>query len=406
MAERKFLTPSFGPLAGIRVMGVGSVVAMPSGANFLADLGAEFIQLERPGQGDVTTRNLKDIWHQDARNRLSLTLELDLHQPEIKEVFFELVKEVDILMENQVWLDKFGISVDEIMEANPQIVIVHVSGFGNERFGGDPNYLGRASYDIIGQAFSGYLSLNGTEEKPYVTKPYLNDYISAMWAVIGGLSALYHARQTGKGQIVDVTQYEAMARILAGEAGKAERLGQNPPRSFENNMIQPFGLYKTKDGAYSVVASASPGVFNRVLKATGIDPEKYTFQEVGMGVEQLASEKGQAFAKEFEEWCLAHTADEIDAVMAANKVPCSKVNTMQDILEHPHFVARNNWVEYENRQNGDVQHAFNTFPHFSETNGKVWRGAPDIGEDTETILKELLGFSDEKIQVLKDKKFI
>lgn len=406
MMERTFLTPEFGPLSGIRVLGSGSAVAMPSAGNMLADLGAEFIHIERPGKGDVTTRTLSDIWHQEARNRLSFTLELDLHKPEVKEIFMELIKKSDVFMENQVWLDKFGIYDEELLEANPKLVIVHVSGFGSESFGGAEGFTGRASYDIIGQAFSGYLSLNGNEEKPYVEKPYTNDFVSALWVAFGVVSALRHAEKTGKGQIIDVSQYEAMARITAGEYVKAQRTGKNPTRSFENDSIQPFGLYRTKGNAFVAIASASPGVYNRVLEAVGFEQEAYPFREVAMGAANLQSEKGQEFDAKFRQWCLDHTADEVDEIMAQYRVPCSKVNTMLDVLEHPHFEARDNWVEYENKQTGFTAKSFGVFPKFSETPGKVWRGAPDVGDDTDGILKDILGFSDEKIQTLKEKNLI
>lgn len=406
MSSGKSLIPEFGPLAGIRIIGAGSAVAMPSAGNIMADFGAEFIHIERPGHGDVTTRGLSDIWHQEARNRLSLTLEIDLNKPEVKELFFDLIRQADVFMENQVWLDKFGIDPDELLEVNPKLVIVHVSGFGNPRFGGHEDYLGRASYDIIGQAFSGYLSMNGSAEMPYVEKPYTNDFISALWAVFGAMAGLRHVAKTGQGQIIDVSQYEAMARITSGEVVKAQRVGQNPKRSFENDSLQPFGLYKTKGDAYVAIASASPGVYKRVLQAAGFDIEEFPFKEVAFGYDNVNSEKGRAFDAKFRQWCLDHTADEVDAAMAKYRVPVSKVNTLTETLDHPHFNARNNFVEYENRQTKYTAKAFGVFPHFSETPGEVWRGSPDIGEDTDRILKDLLNYSDEKIADLKDKGFI
>lgn len=174
----------------------------------------------------------------------------------------------------------------------------------------------------------------------------------------------------------------------------------------ENDCIQPLGLYRAKGNAFIAIASASPGVYNRVLEAVGFDKDAYPFREVAMGEANLQSEKGQEFDTKFRQWCLEHTADEIDEIMAQYRVPCSKVNTMLDVLEHPHFEARDNWVEYENKQTGYTAKSFGTFPKFSKTPGQVWRGAPDVGEDTETILKDLLGFSDEKIQIMKDKDLI
>lgn len=395
MSNRKRLTPQQGPLSGLRIVGSGSAVAMPSALTILGDFGAEIIHIERPGGGDAATRSLTNPWHQEARNRLSMTLELDLHKPEIKEVFMDLIREADVFMENQVWLDKFGIYDEELLEVNPELVIVHISGFGREEFGGCPNYIGKASYDIIGQAFSGYLSLNGTADRPITLKPYTNDF----------MTALRHVSETGEGQVVDVSQYEAMARLTAGEISAAHLTQKNLERTEVNSVFQPFGLYEAEAGEHVAIAAHSPGVYNRFITAIGFDPEEYKYGEVGAGEKNLTSEKGREFNKAFKAWIAAHSADEVEAIMAENRVPCSKVNTMLDILEHPHFINRNNFVKYENRQTGETSKSFGVFPHMSKTPGSIWRGTPDVGEDTDSIL-ESLGYSEEKIQELRDKKFI
>lgn len=227
MAERKFIIPEYGPFAGMRVICSGSLIAMPYAATMLADFGAEIIQIERPGVGDTlrmlapfSEKNGKKVstaWAQDGRNKLAMSLELNLKHEEVKEIFYGLIKESDIYMENMVWLDKLGINDEELLKVNPKLVIVHVSGLGHKEFGGVPSVCNRASYDMIGQAFSGWLYLQGDPDRdPSIAKPYMNDFVSAFACLFAALSGYIYAQKTGKGQVVDVAQFEAMAQYMCG----------------------------------------------------------------------------------------------------------------------------------------------------------------------------------------------
>ena len=168
------LIPKFGPLEGMRVLSTGSIVAMPHAANMLADFGAEVIHVERPKGGDTYRtlapflksegKSVSSSWAQDARNRLSLSLEVNLKIPEVKEIFLGLVKNSDVWLENLVWIEKLGITDEMCLAVNPKLIIVHVSGFGRPQFGGLPEMCDRGSYDMIGQAASGWMSLMGFPE--------------------------------------------------------------------------------------------------------------------------------------------------------------------------------------------------------------------------------------------------
>lgn len=200
---------------------------MPFAATMLADFGAEVIQIERPGVGDtlrmlapfaeVNGKKVSTAWAQNARNKLAMALELNLKFDEVKEIFYGLIKEADIFMENMVWLEKLGIYDEELLKVNPKLVIVHVSGMGHKEFGGIPSVCNRASYDMIGQAFSGWLYLQGDPDRdPAIAKPYTNDYVSAFATVFAALSGYIYAQKTGKGQVIDVAQFEAMAQYMCG----------------------------------------------------------------------------------------------------------------------------------------------------------------------------------------------
>ena len=411
------IIPEFGPLSGMRVICTGSLIAMPFASSMLAEFGAEVIEIERPGVGDRYRHFPPTIeydggrvgtsWIQEARNRLSMTLELNLNNEDAREIFLGLIKQADIYMENMVWLEKLGIRDEELMTINPRLVIVHVSGFGHKEFGGVPEMCNMASYDIIGQAFSGFMQYNGNPEKPMIVKPSHNDYVSAMFTLFGALTAYISAKETGKGQVVDVSQFEAQAKIMQDaftrttlNMGKIERSGGKV------HTYQPWEVFKTKNGDFMAVGAVGAAVFNRFIAATGMDPEYFTHDEVAVGQEKLQSLKGREFFKLTEEWFASHNTEEIIKIMQKHRVPCGKVNTSEDCLNDPHFNARKDFITYHDQTLDIDVKAYGIVPKFSETPGKVWRGAPRMGQDTDVILSKLLGYSEEKISELHRKGIV
>ena len=135
-------------------------------------------------------------------------------------------------------------------------------------------------------------------------------------------------------------------------------------------------------------------------------PEYFNFQDCSSGPEALASPKGRELNAKVVEWCASHDAAEIESIMEAARVPCSKVNTVKDTLESEHFRSRGDWVTYEDQTVGAPITAFGIAPKMSETPGRVWRGAPYMGQDTESVLKTILGYDDAKIAELRDKRLI
>lgn len=419
MSKREQLIPEFGPFAGMRVITAGSLIAMPHAGNMLADFGAEVYHIERPDAGD-TWRNMPPYavhgekrvstsWAQDARNRLSLTLEFDCNIPEVKEIFYGLIKDADIFMENLVWLDKYGISDEEMMAVNPRLVIAHVSGYGRPQFGGTPDICDRASYDMIGQAFSGFMHLNGDKEpaSPGLTKPWSNDYISALHCVFGVLAAYTSAQKTGKGQVVDVAQFEANARIMADTFVSYTEANVVRTRTGAKSVaFQPYGVFTEKEGGFVALGAFGPGVYARFIKALGLDTAYFNFKECAATPQALQTDKGKELDKITTEWIAARTAKEVVEHMAKFKVPCSKVNTAKDVVDDPHWLAREDFINYHDQTLDKSIKALGIIPKLNGTPGKVWRGAPSLGQDTEPILSKILGYSPEKIKALKEKGLI
>lgn len=418
MSDRMFIIPEFGPLAGMRIIDSGSLIAMPFAATMLADFGAEVIHIERPGVGDtlrlmapfatVNGKKVSTAWAQDARNKLSMTLELNLQHEEVKEIFYGLIKEADVFMENMVWLEKLGIYDEELLKVNPKLVIVHVSGLGHKEFGGVPSVCNRASYDMIGQAFSGWLYLQGDPDRdPSVSKPYTNDFVSAFAVLFGTLSAYINVQKTGRGQVVDVAQFEAMAQYMCGTytsytmAGKiSERSGNASP------AFQPYNIFKSKDGFLVALGAFGPGVYKRFIQGAGFDLDYFNYEDCSSGIEAVASPKGRELDRKVNEWCASLTAAEIERKMEEARVPCATLNTAKSAFENEHFKSRNDWIKYEDQTVEAEITAFGIAPKMSETPGKVWRGAPKLGQDTESVLKTILGYDDAKISSLREKGLI
>lgn len=417
MSQRKFIIPTFGPFAGMRVVGAGSLISMPFAVSMLAEFGAEVIQIERPGMGDTyrtfgpLTRDAEGrpvgaAWIQEARNRLSLTLELG-HE-ETHEIFLDLIRRSDVFIENLVWLGKLGIDDEELLRVNPGLVIVHISGFGHREFGGVPEICDQASYDMIGQCYSGYALFNGWPDRaPMLTAPAVSDYITALFALFGMLAAYHSALATGKGQVVDIAQYEAQAKVMREAFTKhGLGLGEIHRNGNKSESAQPWDIFESRDGKYIGCGAVGPAVYSRFIKAIGLSEEDFPYWEAGGTSQAINSTRGVALDLEIRRWFSEHDAAEAEEIMRRAKVPCSRINTVSDCLSDPHYRSRQDFITYMDESLGRDVEAFGVFPKLSRTPGRVWRGAPRLGQDTDRILTDILGLRDEQIAELRAKGLI
>lgn len=410
-------TPEFGPLKGIRVLLNGTVVAAPFAATMLSDFGAEVIALERPKVGGDTARqqrpqikegekHISGSWMQNARNKLSFTLETNFKKvPESKEIFLSLIKNCDVWIENIVWIDKLGISDEMLLEVNPKLIICHVSGFGTPGFGGTKRYLERACYDPLAQAESGWCLLQGFPDKPpYYAQQYIGDYLSGLFAVNGILMALRVVQETGKGQIIDTTLCESYMRVmddnytLWGEAGI-----QKQRQGIKQNTYQPAGIFSTKDGKYINLGAYGKTAYEKVMKGFGFDLEKYSYEAAGGSKEALESERGIELDKMFADYFLSHTAQEAIDILIDNKIGAAVVKNCEDVMTEEHWKDRQDWIEYEDQTLEKEITAFGFAPKLSKTPGRVWRGAPRLGQDTVDIMTKLLDYSQEEVEAMAGK---
>ena len=413
-------TKKFGPLSGIRVLLNGTVVAAPFAATMFSDFGAEVIALERPKvKGDtarhqkpqVTSgdRHISGAWAQNARNKLSFTLETNLAKvPESKEIFLSLIKECDVWIENMVWIEKLGLNDEMLLEVNPKLVICHVSGFGTPRFGGEPAYLSRACYDPLAQAESGWGLLQGFPDKmPYYAQQYVGDYLSGLFAFAGIMMALRVVEQTGKGQIIDNTLCEAWMRVMDDNYVLWSEMGiQKQRQGIKQSTYQPAGIFETQDGKYINLGAYGKGPYEKVINAFGFDADKYSYEKAGGSAEALESEAGKELDQMFIDYFKSHTAKEAIDILLENKLGCAIVKDCKDVMEDPHWIKRNDWVTYEDQTLGKEITAYGFTPKMSETPGEVWRGAPRLGQDTEDIMTRLLDYTPEEVAALRGRGII
>lgn len=390
--------PKFGQLSGVKVLSTGTVVAEPFAASLFAENGATVINVESALVPDVC-RSIKYAWNQEHRNELSLAV--NIPTPEGREIFLKLIKWADIWMESSKGgtYAKWGLTDEFIWTQNPKLVIVHVSGFGQE---GDPEYVKRASYDAVGQAFGGYMFLNGFPEPspPLRANPYTCDYVTALNAAWAALAAFYRAQKTGKGESVDLAQFEMMTKIQLHYPMTYFQDGELLTR---NGNADPkfagYSVYKCKDGNYVFIGLVGGGPIARAKPLLGLEndpdfPPKMQLALVGTP----AGEKLEAAIQAF---CDKHDALEVDKIFMDHDVPCSVINTVAMMENNPHVIAREVFAEWDDPQYGRVK-GVNVMPRYKREKGRIWRGAPLYGQDNSDVLCEF-GYTQEEIDALYEK---
>ncbi len=401
------ITPTFGPLEGIRVVGTGCLVAQPYIGTKLAEFGAEVIHVERPG-GDVfrftapqLTRGPRPHGCDEAevtKNKLSLGL--DLKQARGLELLMGLWKISDVWMESSMpgTLDRSGITNELALAVNPSLVIVRVSSYGQY---GSEEYLGRAGYDAIAQAYGGMMNLTGDPAgPPQRAKTYTGDYITALTGWASTMMALWEVKKSGRGQVVDLAQYEAVAQTNGNTlplfTGQGVVYGHAGNRA---SGFQPYDTFKCSDGWVYIGALGGP-IYDRVPKFLNLDPVEYSYDACSKDDGAVNSEKGRELDRRLREYCAARTSLEVETELNAAKIACARVYNTRDQYNDQHYAAREMTVPVLDRQSGVPIRVYGVVPKMSLTPGRIWRGAPSVGDDTTDILAAILGLSETEIDAL------
>jgi formyl-CoA transferase len=390
-----------GPLAGLKVLELGTLIAGPFCGQLLGDMGAEVIKVEPPGKGDPmrewgrkTAGNESVWWPVIARNKKSVTL--DLRQPEGQAVLRELVQKVDFVIENfrPGTMERWHLGWDDLSKINPALIMIRVSGYGQSG-----PYAKRAGFGAIGEAMGGLRYVVGDPSTPPSRVGIsIGDSLAATHACLGALAALHHRSQTGRGQVVDCAIYEAvltMMESLVSEYGKLgyirERTGAILPK------IAPSNVYPTADGHFVLIAANQDTVFARFAAIIGRP-------ELGTGIKFATHEARGDNQVELDalvgDWTGRHGRDEILTLMEEAGVPAGLIYRAPEMLEDPHFAAREAIVTVQHPELGELKMQ-NVVPKLSETPGAIRSVSPKLGEHNEAIYGGMLGMDHERRAALK-----
>lgn len=389
-----------GALAGIRVLDLTRVLAGPFCTMLLGDMGAEIIKIEEPGKGDDTRGypphidGFSTYFGNMNRNKKSITL--DLKNPQAKQLFTELVKKADVVIENYKpgTMAKLGIAYDDLKEINPQLVFASISGFG--QYG---PYKERPGYDIIGQAMGGLMSVSGWPGSPPTRSgTAMGDVLGGLNCCIGILAALKGRNVTGRGQSVDValvdsvvSAMETILQIYLVENRIPGRIGNR------YEFIAPYDSFPAADG-WAVIACGNNAVWQRFCRVIG-RADLMEHPDYKNNVDRVRNH--EALSKLVSEWTQPRTVADIVDTLLANSVPSAPINDVSHIVNDPHIAgAREMFVDLA-IPGGGCMKAVACPIKFSETKATVRTGAPELGEHNDTVLRELLGMDETVIQSLK-----
>ncbi|CAN5491575.1 MAG: CaiB/BaiF CoA transferase family protein [Rubrobacteraceae bacterium] len=390
------------PLEGLRVVEMGSLLAGPFCGQLLGDFGAEVIKVEPPGKGDpmrVWGRHQKNgrtlWWPVIARNKKSVTL--NLREKEGQEIARSLIAEADVLVENfrPGTMERWGMGYEELREANPGLVMVRVSGYGQTG-----PYRDRAGFGAIGEAMGGIRHVTGfPDAAPPRAGISLGDSLAATFGALGALTALYSREHNGgRGQIVDVGIYEAVLSLMESTIPEHALTGHTRGRTGTVlPFVAPSNIYPTKDDDYVLIAGNADTVFGRLADALGhpewAEDERYSTHHA------RGENMGELDAM-ISAWTKERVSEEVLEAMAEAGVPSGKIFTAEDMMADPHYAARENIVEVEDPEIGNIPMQ-NVVPKLSETPGEVRSTGPSLGEHNGEVYGKLLGLSGEEISAME-----
>jgi crotonobetainyl-CoA:carnitine CoA-transferase CaiB-like acyl-CoA transferase len=413
MAGKTLVPEDFGPLQGTKIVSTGTLIAQPYSAVLAAMWGAEVIQVEKPVIGDRGWRTIgikvdaidggepvSCTWIQERRNEFQVTL--DFTKPEGRNLLLKLIERADIWMESSKpgTYGNCGLTDAEAFKVNPRLVIHHVSGYGQT---GIPEYRDRASYDFIGQARGGIMTQTGfPETAPTRAAPWTGDYLTAYLGLAASLAALTYARATGKGQAIDLAQYEAIHATMGGTMPEYFLKGVLRERSGNKAAaFQPYDAFEAKDG-WVCVGAVGLAVFGRACKAIGLDPDDPKWH---YAYDHVFDPEGIEFDAIIRGWIAERTVAEVVKAFNDAKVGCTPVMTAKDMAEDPQYQARQVHIEWDDEQVGKAK-GFGVIPKFGLTPGKIWRGSARLGSDNQRIYCGLLGLSQAELARLKEANVI
>jgi formyl-CoA transferase len=376
-----------GPLAGLKVLELGQLIAGPSAAKTLGDFGADIIKIEPPGTGDPLRqwRMLKDgtsVWWQvQSRNKRSVVL--DLKDSEAQAVVRELAFDADVLVENfrPGAMEGFGLAPEALIAANPKLIVLRISGYGQTG-----PYRDKPGFGVVAEAMGGLRHLSGEPGRtPVRVGVSIGDTLASLHGVIGILMALHERQQSGRGQVIDVALYEAVFNCMESLLPEYSAFGAvRGPAGSALPGIAPSNAYACRDG-HALIAGNGDSIFKRLMKTIGRDDlaaDPALADNTGR-VKRVGEIDGAIGA-----WAAQHSVDEVLAALDAAAVPAGRIYTAADIAHDPHYAARG-MLQTVTLADGSSLIVPGIVPKLSRTPGGHYRNAPALGQDTQAVLDAL-----------------
>lgn len=394
--------PGEGPLKGLLVLDVSTVLAAPLTATLLSEFGAEVVKVELPGTGDPVRGYppFEDgqslMWHITNRNKKGITL--DLHQPEGQNVFRDLVTQADVLITNfrPQRLQEWSIDFDRLITVSPRLVMLHISAFG--RHG---PYSNQPGFARVAEAFAGLANITGEPDRnPSFTGYPVVDGLAGVYGAFCVMLALEQRHRTGEGQLIDLALYEPLLRIMEdfivmyGATGKSkERQGNTQPH------VAPNDLFEASDGTLIILPVSTENMWRRLATLIGLTPEETDRYATNAGRLEHRDELNGRVAR----FAVAHRGDELVEMLQSAGVACARVNSAEDIVRDPHIAARGNLMRFLDPRLADGILMQAPVPQASGMQGGVHALGPDLGEHNDEVYRGLLGLSAVELELLRSR---
>lgn len=395
------------PLKGLKVLELGQLIAGPFASRLLAEFGAEVIKVEDPSGGDpirtwrVVENGNSLWWYVQSRNKKSITI--DLRRSEGQDIIRRLAEKVDIVIENfrPGTMEKWGLSYENLKAINPRLIMVRVSGYGQ-----DGPYRDKPGFGSIGEAMGGLRYITGYPDRPPTRVGIsIGDSIAALYGVIGALMAIYHrdVKGTGQGQYVDVALYESVFSLMESMLPEYDRAGVIRERTGSILPgITPSNTYLCKDGKYVVIGANGDAIFKRLMITIGYPEyaEDPRFQD-----NASRTEHAEFLDRIIGDWAKSVTVSEALQVLDEAKVPAGRIYSIADIAKDSHYQARDMIRDVAVEGLGSLKMP-GIVPKLSETPGDIEWAGPRLGAHTEEMLSQWLDMPPEEVRKLKEKGIV